>query len=172
VKEIFWSGSEETEAGVVWAAVCDQGLVAVQIGGNADGFRQILDNRYEGTMRFSEAHTGVVMEQIEAYLRGERKNFTLKIHWEVMSAFQQKVLQVVHTIPYGETRSYGEIAAQIGMPQAPRAVGRANATNPIPLVIPCHRVIGKDGNLRGYGSGKGVETKAWLLSLEGANINH
>jgi methylated-DNA-[protein]-cysteine S-methyltransferase len=68
----------------------------------------------------------------------------------------------------GYTRTYGEIAFEIGNPKAARAVGRANATNPMPLVIPCHRVIGSDGKLRGYGGGEGLSTKEWLLKLEGA----
>jgi methylated-DNA-[protein]-cysteine S-methyltransferase len=75
----------------------------------------------------------------------------------------------VKNIPFGETRSYGEIASQIGQPQSQRAVGRANATNPIPVVIPCHRVIGQDGSLRGYGSGDGIKTKRWLLAFEQRN---
>jgi O-6-methylguanine DNA methyltransferase len=73
-------------------------------------------------------------------------------------------------IPYGQTRTYREIAAQIGTPNAPRAVGRANATNPMPLVIPCHRVIGTDGKLHGYGGAGGLKTKRWLLTMEGGGI--
>jgi methylated-DNA-[protein]-cysteine S-methyltransferase len=84
--------------------------------------------------------------------------------------FQLKTLKAVFGIPYGETRTYAEIAAQIGHPIAFRAVGRANATNPMPLVIPCHRVIGTDGKLHGYGGGDGLPTKEWLLKLEGAVI--
>jgi methylated-DNA-[protein]-cysteine S-methyltransferase len=82
--------------------------------------------------------------------------------------FQIQVLQIVFSIPYGGTRTYGEIAYDIGNPKAARAVGRANATNPMPLVIPCHRVIGSDGKLRGYGGGEGLATKEWLLQMEGA----
>jgi methylated-DNA-[protein]-cysteine S-methyltransferase len=83
-----------------------------------------------------------------------------------MTPFQQAVLMTVDEIPFGETRSYGEIAAELNKPGAARAVGRANATNPIPLVIPCHRVIGADGSLRGYGAGEGLRTKKWLLEFE------
>jgi methylated-DNA-[protein]-cysteine S-methyltransferase len=83
-----------------------------------------------------------------------------------MSEFQAAVLKIVCAIPYGETRSYGQVALEIGRPGAGRAVGRANATNPIPLLIPCHRVIAADGSLRGYGGGEGLKTKAWLLALE------
>jgi O-6-methylguanine DNA methyltransferase len=77
---------------------------------------------------------------------------------------------VVYAIPYGEVLTYADIAAQIGHPHASRAVGRANATNPMPLVIPCHRVIGRDGKLHGYGGRGGLQTKEWLLRMEGAVI--
>jgi methylated-DNA-[protein]-cysteine S-methyltransferase len=80
------------------------------------------------------------------------------------------VLKLVYAIPRGETRTYSEIAHQLRRPRAARAVGRANATNPMPIVIPCHRVIGTDGKLHGYGGGEGLKTKAWLLQLEGAVI--
>jgi O-6-methylguanine DNA methyltransferase len=169
MEEIFWDGIAVEPFGTVWAAVRDQKLVAVQIGGDADGFNQMLANRYHGKLTRSEDQAAAVIHQIEAYLHGERKTFEVQIDWAVMSAFQNKVLQAVYAIPYGETRSYAQIANQVGKPKAARAVGRANATNPIPLVIPCHRVIGANGSLRGYGSGEGIQTKAWLLQLEKGN---
>jgi len=82
------------------------------------------------------------------------------------SEFQRQVWRRLQEIPCGETRSYGDVAAALGRPGASRAVGRANATNPIPIVIPCHRVIGSDGSLTGFGGG--VEIKQWLLELESA----
>lgn len=109
-------------------------------------------------------------EEISEYLKGKRREFTIAMDWSTLRPFQQKTLKAVFEIPYGETRAYAEIAAQIGHPLAFRAVGRANAANPLPLVIPCHRVIGKDGKLHGYGGGGGLPTKEWLLKLEGAVI--
>ena len=79
------------------------------------------------------------------------------------------VLQALQSIPLGETRSYADIAVQIGRPDAVRAVGAANGRNPLPIVIPCHRVIGSDGSLTGFGGG--LETKRFLLKLEGAAAN-
>ncbi|MDD2922960.1 MAG: methylated-DNA--[protein]-cysteine S-methyltransferase, partial [Anaerolineales bacterium] len=105
-------------------------------------------------------------KEIFEYLDGARKKFFFAIDWSALNPFQLKTLKAVYAIPYGQTRTYAEIAAQIGHPNAYRAVGRANATNPMPLVIPCHRVIGADGKLHGYGGGDGLPTKEWLLKME------
>jgi methylated-DNA-[protein]-cysteine S-methyltransferase len=108
------------------------------------------------------------MRQLTEYFDGQRQRFELDIDWSVMTPFQQEALQIVFDIEYGRTRTYGDIAQQLGNPKAVRAVGRANATNPIPIIIPCHRVLGADGRLHGYSAPGGVETKAWLLRLEGS----
>ena len=104
--------------------------------------------------------------QLDAYFRGARREFELDLK-PTGTAFQLAVLNALATIPYGETRSYGEIASQVGRPRAVRAVGAANGRNPLPIVIPCHRVIGADGSLTGFGGG--LETKRYLLDLEGAS---
>ncbi|HPZ15515.1 MAG TPA: methylated-DNA--[protein]-cysteine S-methyltransferase [Sphaerochaeta sp.] len=104
-----------------------------------------------------------VKEQLDEYYRGARRAFSLPLK-AVGTPFQMKVWDALLTIPYGETRSYGEIAAQIGNPKACRAVGMANNRNPISIIIPCHRVIGSDGSLVGYGGG--MEKKVWLLDFE------
>jgi methylated-DNA-[protein]-cysteine S-methyltransferase len=163
---IWYDSVRDTILSPVWVAVGDKGLVAVEIGGSEDEFVNMLcalDNSPVGSIK---SKTEVVVRQIREYLLGARMSFNLPIDWSVLSGFQHKALKAVYAIPYGETCTYGQIAAQIGNPRASRAVGRANATNPIPLVIPCHRVIGADGSLRGYGAGDGVRTKAWLLDLE------
>lgn len=105
--------------------------------------------------------------QLQEYFAGQRASFSLPLRPQ-STAFQQKVWQQLETIPYGETRSYGEIAAAIGQPQASRAVGGANHNNPIAIVIPCHRVIGADGKLTGYGGG--LDIKETLLRLEGVEL--
>jgi methylated-DNA-[protein]-cysteine S-methyltransferase len=103
--------------------------------------------------------------QLEEYFAGQRRAFTLTLDF-AGTAFQRKVWGALLTIPFGETRSYGQIARQIGSPGAVRAVGAANGRNPVAVVAPCHRVIGSTGKLTGFAGG--LEAKAHLLALEGA----
>jgi len=103
--------------------------------------------------------------QLREYFAGRRRKFTFPLAPRG-SEFQQRVWEELLRIPYGATVSYGELAARIGNASAQRAVARANATNPIAVVVPCHRVIGADGTLTGYGGG--LDTKRRLLELEGA----
>ena len=125
----------------------------------------------EGSMRrdpepdwiFSDKPFAAVREQLTAYFAGERKSFDLNLN-PVGTEFQLQVLDELQKIPYGITASYGDIARRIGRPKAVRAVGAANGRNPIPIIIPCHRVIGSTGKLTGFGGG--IPTKKALLKLE------
>jgi methylated-DNA-[protein]-cysteine S-methyltransferase len=125
----------------------------------------------EGAMRrepepewiYSEKPFDAVCEQLTAYFAGTLKEFDLKLR-PGGTEFQLQVLDELQKIPYGTTTSYGEIARRIGRPKAVRAVGRANGRNPIPIIIPCHRVIGSTGHLTGFGGG--LPTKEALLRLE------
>ncbi|MEN4474318.1 methylated-DNA--[protein]-cysteine S-methyltransferase [Mycolicibacterium cosmeticum] len=101
--------------------------------------------------------------QLRAYFAGECTDFDLELEL-VGTAFQRRVWEALLTIPYGETRSYGEIAEQVGSPTAYRAVGLANGHNPIGIIVPCHRVIGANGSLTGYGGG--LDKKKILLEME------
>lgn len=105
-------------------------------------------------------------EQLQEYLEGKRKEFSLPLQPKGTS-FMKKVWQALQTIPYGQTRCYQEIATKIGNPKAARAVGMANNKNPIAIIIPCHRVIGKNGEMVGYAAG--LEIKKQLLILENEN---
>lgn len=109
---------------------------------------------------------GAAQAQLEEYFAGERKSFDLPLR-PSGTTFQEAVWQALLTIPYGDTRSYGDIAQQIGKPKAVRAVGTANGANPIALLVPCHRVIGANGSLTGFGGG--LPTKQFLLGLEADN---
>ncbi|BDB43815.1 MULTISPECIES: methylated-DNA--[protein]-cysteine S-methyltransferase [Mycobacterium] len=106
---------------------------------------------------------GAAVDQLDAYFAGELCDFDVEIDMRG-TGFQQRVWNALLTIPYSETRSYGEIAAQVGAPGAARAVGLANGHNPIAIIVPCHRVIGASGKLTGYGGG--LDRKQTLLQLE------
>ena len=123
---------------------------------------QTYEPNHDGWERDDKAFLDAV-EQLESYFAGELFEFDLDLEM-VGTSFQRSVWQALLTIPYGETRSYGEIAAQIGSPGASRAVGLANGHNPIGIIVPCHRVIGANGSLTGYGGG--LDRKRALLALE------
>ena len=118
----------------------------------------LLDGAVRDAGPFREAQ-----RQIEEYFDGERREFSLAIEM-AGTDFQRRVWQALHAIPYGSTISYGELARRIGNPRAVRAVGLANGRNPISIIVPCHRVIGANGTLTGYGGG--LERKRFLLALE------
>lgn len=107
-------------------------------------------------------------EQLDAYFAGELQDFDLRLEFHG-TEFQCRVWSALRTIPYGETRSYGEIAEQVGAPSAFRAVGLANGHNPIAVIVPCHRVIGANGSLTGFGGG--LDRKRALLDLERDTAN-
>lgn len=158
-----------TPLGDLRLAASDLGLVAVAWTGSSlhfESFLQRLNRPYVQNPKKLAPYA----RELGEYLSGRRNAFTIPIDWSLFRPFQREALQVVFRIPYGETCTYRDIAMEIGRPLASRAVGRANATNPMPLVIPCHRVIGRDGKLHGYGGGEGLKTKEWLLKLEGAVI--
>ena len=111
--------------------------------------------------------TAGLRRQLAEYFAGERRDFDLRLAPEG-TPFERSVWEELRKIPFGETRSYGEIAQAIGRPGAARAVGRANGANPIPIVVPCHRVIGSDGSLTGFGGG--LEAKSRLLEIEGRRL--
>lgn len=161
---------EGTPLGDLWLAVSDQGLAAIEWGKPRDAFEAYLTKRFKRPVEYKPKRVAEAASELREYLNGKRHFFTITIDWMLLRPFQRAVLQATHAIPYGETRTYKEIAEQVGRHHAARAVGRAEATNPMPLVIPCHRVIGTDGKLHGYGLGEGLKTKEWLLKLEGALI--
>lgn len=142
-----------TRFGTMYATVDDRGrLAALSIGGGAPGDAQRDDE--------AVAH---VAREIGEYETGERRTFTLALA-PAGTAFQLRVWEALCTIPYGETRSYGELARMLGDPNLMRAVGGANNANPIALVVPCHRVIGANGALVGYAGG--LPLKDALLRFE------
>lgn len=120
-------------------------------------------NNIAGDWQYDEQCFVEVLRQLSEYFAGKRQGFDLKIAPRG-TAFQERVWQELRKIPFGGTASYGEIAERIGNSKASRAVGMANGKNPIPIIVPCHRVIGKDGSLTGFGGG--LDVKKQLLALE------
>jgi methylated-DNA-[protein]-cysteine S-methyltransferase len=139
------------------------------LAGDDAGLRQILfvNGRHpaqpESSWKEDHAPLSKTIRQLHAYFAGELENFDLQLAPEG-TPFQLGVWRSLCDIPYGETISYGELAGRIGNPKASRAVGLANGSNPLPIVIPCHRVIGSNGKLTGYGGGLPIKEK--LLALE------
>jgi len=104
--------------------------------------------------------------QLQEYFRGERRDFDLPFELAGLPPFSAAVLRRLSRVPYGTTVTYGELADASGSPRAARAVGRAMAINPLPVLIPCHRVVGTGGKMTGYSGGEGIATKEWLLAFE------
>jgi methylated-DNA-[protein]-cysteine S-methyltransferase len=133
----------------------ERGLTAVNFG-----------RRRPGGVEAADPALRAAVEQLDEYFLGKRKEFSLVLHFEGTD-FQKKAWRQLVRIPYGKTATYAEVAAAIGKPRAVRAVGQANHRNPISIIIPCHRVIGSDGRMVGYGSG--LWRKEWLLAHEKRN---
>src|SRR5512143_2141113 len=165
---LYYGQTGQTVLGKLWLAESEQGLVAIEAGLSRADFEAYLCKRFKKPVQYAPKRIRETAVQLTEYLGGERWAFTLPIDWTVLRPFQRSVLQATYEIPFGETRTYKQIAERIGKPRAARAVGRAEATNPMPLVLPCHRVIGVDGKLHGYGMAEGLKTKEWLLKMEGA----
>jgi methylated-DNA-[protein]-cysteine S-methyltransferase len=166
---IYTGELNETPLGDLRLAASDFGLVAVEWADSQPEFDAYLA-RLRRPVQPDAKKIKPYARELAEYLNGKRNAFTIPIDWTFFTHFQREALQAVYRIPYGETRTYADIAREINRPNAYRAVGRANAMNPMPLVIPCHRVIGADSKLHGYGGGEGLPTKEWLLRLEGALI--
>ena len=167
ISPIYTGELNGTPLGDFRLAVSDFGLVAVEWASaqpELDAYLTRLQRPIEPNLK----KTAPYARELREYLNGRRTAFTIPIDWTLFTPFQREALQAVFRIPYGETRTYIDIAREINRPNAYRAVGAANAMNPMPIIIPCHRVIGTDGKLHGYGGGDGLPTKEWLLKMEGA----
>ncbi len=168
--KIYLGELNSTPLGDLRLAASDLGLLAIEWADSQPELDSIL-HRLGRPVEMNGAKLKPYAKEVLEFLNGKRRNFSFPVDWDSLKPFQRKSLQAVCRIPYGETRTYQDIAVEIGHPLAFRAVGSANATNPMPLVIPCHRVIGTDGKLHGYGGGDGIPTKEWLLKMEGARLS-
>lgn len=167
--ELYLGELNGTPLGDLRLVVSDFGLVAVEWADSQPALDAYLA-RLKRPVQPDARKVKPYVKELAEYLNRRRTAFTVPVDWTFFTPFQREALQAVYRIPYGETRTYIDIAREINRPLAYRAVGAANAMNPMPLVIPCHRVIGMDGKLHGYGGGQGLPTKEWLLKMEGAVI--
>jgi O-6-methylguanine DNA methyltransferase len=174
--ETLHSITVSSSAGPLFLAASERGLVALEFDRRMPGQQTIRPNprdlRAESKVESKGVHfqeTASAMQlyvrELEEYFTGERRSFTFNLDLRGTD-FQLACWRALLAIPYGETRSYGDIARAVGRPQGFRAVGMANNRNPVAIVVPCHRVIASDGTLCGYGGGLDVKRK--LLELEGA----
>jgi methylated-DNA-[protein]-cysteine S-methyltransferase len=161
MREVFYS-SVSSPIGTIWVASDHEGICLLDIGGDEREFLREVGKR--GWQPRADGDCNVqVTEELRAYFAGHLTRFSIHLNPQG-GAFDRQVWAVLQKIPLGETRSYQDVARAIGNPCACRAVGGANRRNPIPLIIPCHRVIRKNGEAGGFSSGQ--EIKKWLLRFE------
>ncbi|MCA1812797.1 MAG: methylated-DNA--[protein]-cysteine S-methyltransferase [Halobacteriales archaeon] len=157
--------SMPSPAGPLWVAATPKGLAAIEFGGEEREVLAAWEARTgRAAVRDAEA-TRAYVEELERYFAGSVTRFRVPLDVLEGTAFQRRVWDALTTIPYGETRSYKWLAAEVGQPTASRAVGMANSRNPLPIIVPCHRVVNASGKLGGYAGG--LDTKRRLLRLEG-----
>jgi O-6-methylguanine DNA methyltransferase len=133
-------------------------------------FIEMLETEFRGSeIERNPDRLAPLWAELERFFAGEPVDFDFPVDLSALTPFQQAVLEATRAIPPGQVMTYGQIAAAVGRPRASRAVGQALRRNPVPFVIPCHRVVGSDGSMRGYGGPSGVQLKEQLLALEEQN---
>lgn len=165
---LVYTSMDTPLVGKLWLAATEQGLCAIAFDGDEAGFVHALQRRWGVTAVPDSEALSQARQQLGEYLAGRRKAFDLPLDLRPLRPFQRLALQATAAIPWGQVSSYRTLAHEIGRPTAVRAVGRAEARNPLPLVIPCHRVIGASGRLMGYTGG--LAMKRALLGLEGVML--
>ena len=157
----------ETPFGITGLAINNDRLLYVRIQlDSAEEFKNILEVKFKISAYKRPDIFRDLIRQFDLYFKGSLKYFNWPLDISLGTHFQQMVWQSLRTIPYGETRSYQWLAHSVGNPKANRAVGNANRKNPLPIIIPCHRIIRKNNQLGGYSTG--INIKAYLLHLEGS----
>ena len=159
----------DSPVGTLVAAATPRGLATLSYedhNGGTDAVLDWLSAKLSPRMLEAPARLDDVRRELDEYFEGRRRDFDLPIDWTLTSPFGRRVLKATAAIPFGRVSTYGEMASRAGNPKASRAAGRALGANPIPIVVPCHRVLRTGGALGGYGGGP--ERKQRLLELEGA----
>ncbi|MBT3241019.1 MAG: methylated-DNA--[protein]-cysteine S-methyltransferase [Chloroflexi bacterium] len=168
--KIFYTSLMNTPLGTIWFAATEKGLIAIEYDLSEQEFIAWLGKKIKARFINEEENLKPISEKIVKYLSGEIRELDLDIDFTIISPFQKEVLLATKAVPRGQTSTYGEIAKIIGKPKAFQAVGQALRYNPIPIALPCHRVIASDGSLGGYAGEMDSERKRKLLALEGAML--
>lgn len=158
----------DSDLGPIAVATSERGAAAIELDGDEARLRRRLARAWRGVeVREDAAPNRGLIAEVRAYLDGRLRRFTVRPDLRG-TEFQLLVWGALRRIPFGETRSYGEVARAVGRPRAARAIGAACNANPLPLLVPCHRVVGADGALVGFGGGLALKER--LLALEGRDI--
>jgi methylated-DNA-[protein]-cysteine S-methyltransferase len=164
--DVAYDVLDDTPVGSLLVGVSDRGLCRVQFDPNPDEELEKLARRFGPRVLRSPQAIDRVRRELDEYFAGRRHAFDLELDLRGAPEFHQRVLAELGRVEYGHTTTYGALAALVGAPKAARAVGTVLNRNPVPIVLPCHRVVGASGSLTGYGGG--LDRKEWLLRLEGA----
>jgi methylated-DNA-[protein]-cysteine S-methyltransferase len=158
----------DSPVGTLVAAATQRGLATLSYEDFHGGVDAVLDSlaaKLSPRMLEAPKKLDDVRRELDEYFEGRRRDFDLPIDWSLATEFTRRILQATAAIPFGQTSTYGKVAARAGNPKASRAAGRALGSNPIPIVVPCHRVVGTNGQLTGYTGG--LHRKVALLQIEG-----
>ena len=162
---------DDTKAGAIAVAASEIGLAYVSFSGLQYFNKLLAENAGAGSGKALKiAQTAA--RQIQEYFNHKRKVFELPLDLNGTTEFRRRVLLETKNIPFGRTLSYGQLAARVHNPKAARAVGGVMAYNPLPIVVPCHRVVASDGSMHGFSSPGGIKTKIMLLEHEGLNVHN
>jgi methylated-DNA-[protein]-cysteine S-methyltransferase len=164
--DVAYDVLEDTPVGKLLVGVSERGLCRVHFDPDPERELDDLARRFGPRVLRSPKSVGRAKLELDEYFSGRRHGFDLELDLRGTPDFYRRVLAELAEVPYGTTTTYGALAAQVGAPKAARAIGTVMNRNPIPIVLPCHRVVGASGSLTGYGGG--LDRKEWLLRLEGA----
>ena len=177
---LYWSAVlQNSPIGPVALAASARGLVRISLYG-AEGLNRdahfVPESKHASrtfeTSLPAPPFLSAGLRQVEEYLLGRRRVFDLPLDLEGFTPLSRQILEACRSILFGEVRTYRQLAAGVGKPDAARFAGTMMARNPLPLVIPCHRVVGSDRRLHGFGAPGGLATKAWLLAMEGHQVHN
>lgn len=168
-KRVLAYGIWQGPIGCIGLVADGEHLLEVVSAPAADAVLERISRSYPQAKEQTAGVIADAIQQLDAYFRGRLRHFDLPLKMDHLPPFMAKVLRILAQVPYGTTLTYGELAALAGSPRAARAVGRAMATNPFSVVIPCHRVLGAGSKMTGYSGGEGIATKEWLLRFEAEN---